>query len=97
MTLTTMTSLRFLMFTFWNYYVLKLSCLESIMFSDATLSDINVVLCYVLSQYRTDTSHCGVYTVLYSPQKINRFAVAPTAHTFPPHSKVHQLITYSSI
>jgi hypothetical protein len=39
------------MFTFWNYYVLKLLCLETIMFSDATLSDINVVLCYILSRY----------------------------------------------
>jgi hypothetical protein len=36
---------------FWNYYVLKLLHLETITFSDATLSDINVVLCYVLSQY----------------------------------------------
>jgi hypothetical protein len=50
-TLTTVTSLRFVMFTFWNYYVLKLLRLETITFSDATLSDINVVLCYVLSQY----------------------------------------------
>jgi hypothetical protein len=40
------------MFTFRNYYVLKLLLLETITFSDATLSDINVVLCYVLSQYR---------------------------------------------
>ncbi len=40
-------------FTFWNYYVLKLLRLETITFSDATLSDINVVLCYVLSQYRS--------------------------------------------
>jgi hypothetical protein len=38
--------------TFWNYYVLKLLCLETITFSDATLSDINVVLCNVLLQYR---------------------------------------------
>jgi hypothetical protein len=49
--------LRFVMFTFWNYYVLKLLRLETITFSDASfsdamLSDINVVLCYVLSQYR---------------------------------------------
>ena len=36
--------LRFVMFTFWNYYVLKLLRLETITFSDATLSDINVVL-----------------------------------------------------
>jgi hypothetical protein len=39
------------MFTFWNNYVLKLLRLETITFSDATLGDINVVLCYVLSQY----------------------------------------------
>ncbi len=51
-TLTYVTSLRFLTFTFWNYYVLKLLRLETIMFRDATLNDINVVLCYVLSQYR---------------------------------------------
>ncbi len=50
-TLTTVTSLRFLTFTFWNYYILKLLRLETVTFSDATLSDINVVLCYVLSQY----------------------------------------------
>ncbi len=36
---------------FWNYYILKLLRLETITFSDATLSDINVVLCSVLSQY----------------------------------------------
>ncbi len=47
-----MTALRFLTFTFWNYYVLKLLRFETIKFSDAMLSDINVVLCYVLSQYR---------------------------------------------
>jgi hypothetical protein len=32
---------------FWNSY-----SLETITFSDATLSDINLVLCYVLSQYQ---------------------------------------------
>ncbi len=36
---------------FWNYYILELLHLETITFSDATLSDINIVLCYVLSQY----------------------------------------------
>ncbi len=46
-----MTSLHFLTFTFWNSYVLKLLRLETITFSDATLSDVDVVLCYVLSQY----------------------------------------------
>ncbi len=39
------------MFTFWNYYVLKVLRLETITCSDSTLSDINVVLCYILSQY----------------------------------------------
>ncbi len=39
------------MFTFWKNYVLKLLRLETITFSNATLSDINVVLGYVLSQY----------------------------------------------
>jgi hypothetical protein len=34
-----------------KYYVLKLLRLETITFSDAPLSDKNVVLCYVLSQY----------------------------------------------
>ncbi len=47
-----MTSLRFLTFMFWNYYILKFLRLEAITFSDAMLSDINVVLCYVLSQYQ---------------------------------------------
>jgi hypothetical protein len=50
-TLTTVMLLHFFMFMFWNYYVLKLLRLETITFSYATLSDINVVLCYVLSQY----------------------------------------------
>ncbi len=49
-----MTSLRFLRFTFWNYYVLKLLHLETFTFKDATLSDINVVICYVLPQYHLD-------------------------------------------
>jgi hypothetical protein len=48
-TLTTVTFLRFVMFTFWNYNVLKLLRLETITFSDAMLSGINVVLCYVLA------------------------------------------------
>ncbi len=42
----------FLTFKFWNYYFLKLLRLETITFSDATLSDINIVLSYVLSQYQ---------------------------------------------
>ena len=46
-----MTFLRFVTLTLWNYYVLKLLLLETITFSDATLSDINVVLCYILSKY----------------------------------------------
>jgi hypothetical protein len=46
------TSLHFLRFTFWNYNILKLLHLATIMISDATLSIINVVLCYVFSQYQ---------------------------------------------
>ncbi len=46
-----MTFWGFFTFTFRNFYVLKLLRLETITFSDATLSDINVVLCYFLSQY----------------------------------------------
>jgi hypothetical protein len=49
--LTIVSFLHLVMFTFWNYYVLKLLRLETIMFSDAMLSDLNVVLCYVLSQW----------------------------------------------
>ncbi len=45
-----MTYLRFLTFTFWNSYILELLRLETLTFSDVTLSDINVVWCYVLSQ-----------------------------------------------
>jgi hypothetical protein len=37
------------MFSFWNFYILRLLRLE-ITFSDDTLTDINVVLCYVFSQ-----------------------------------------------
>jgi hypothetical protein len=36
------------------------------MFSDATLSDINIVLCYVLSQYRQES-------YLYMGQQIRSF------------------------
>ncbi len=36
---------------FWNPYVKKLLHLEIITYSDATLSDINVVFCYVFLQY----------------------------------------------
>jgi hypothetical protein len=46
--------LSFVMFTFWNSYVLKLLRLDTITLSDATLSDISVVLCYVLSQYHNN-------------------------------------------
>jgi hypothetical protein len=46
------------MFMFWKYYVLKLLRLETLTFIDATLSDINIVLCYVLSQYRLRYKVC---------------------------------------
>ncbi len=39
---------RFVMFTFWNFYVLELLRLETITFSDATLRDINAVFVVVL-------------------------------------------------
>ncbi len=57
------------MFTFWNYYILKILRFEIIIISDATLSDINVVLCYLLSQYHADWNYYSVragfyYTVL---------------------------------
>jgi hypothetical protein len=42
-----MTFLRFVMFTFWNYYILKTLCLETIMFSDATLHKRCVLLHFV--------------------------------------------------
>ncbi len=55
------------MFTFWNSYVMKLLRLETITFSDAMLSDINIVLCYVLSQYhvhhRSSTYADGIYNL----------------------------------
>ncbi len=65
-----MTFLCFVTFTFWNCYILKLLRLETITFSDATLSDINV-LCHVLSQYHTTVTlttklsrHSGVSQTL---------------------------------
>jgi hypothetical protein len=53
----TVTFLRFVMFTFWNYYVLQLLRLGTIIFSDATLSDLNIVLCYILLQNLYKYSH----------------------------------------
>ncbi len=64
-----MTSLRFLTFTFWNSYVLKLLRLETLTFSDVTLSDINVVWCYVLSQYR-----CGYHFFNRSPSLLCNYS-----------------------
>jgi hypothetical protein len=68
------------MFTFWNYYVLELLRLETITFSDAMLSDINVVLCYILSQYRkylhfTSRAICWL---LPFPMEL------PTSHMYSP-------------
>jgi len=48
--LRTVMLLRYVTPPFWNDYVLKLLHLETLTFRDATLSDINVVWCYVLSQ-----------------------------------------------
>jgi hypothetical protein len=57
------------MFMFWNYYVLKFLHLETLTFSDATLSDMlsdmNVVLCYVLSQYRKTQKRADVRVNVY--------------------------------
>jgi hypothetical protein len=39
----------------WNSYVLELLRFDTLTFSDVTLNDINVVWCYVLSQYRVNT------------------------------------------
>jgi hypothetical protein len=69
-TLTTVTSLRFLTFTFWNYFVLKLLHLETITFRDATLSDINVVLCYILSQYQISSTRLIWPMIGEEPQNI---------------------------
>ncbi len=80
-TLSTVMSLYILMFTFWNYYILKLLRLETITFSDAMLSDRNLVLCYILSQYHPkvplpDRSHLagrylyGIFTVLESSHNL---------------------------
>jgi hypothetical protein len=41
--LRTVTFVRFVTFTFWNYYVLKFLRLETLTFSDVTLSDVNFV------------------------------------------------------
>jgi hypothetical protein len=71
-TFTTVTFLHFVMHVLMfcdvyvlDYYVLKLLHLETITFSDATLSDINAVLCYVLSKYRF-----FVYILLHQAMKL---------------------------
>jgi hypothetical protein len=43
--------LRYVTFTRWHSYVLKLIRLDTLTLSDATLCDVYVVLCYVLSQF----------------------------------------------
>ncbi len=68
-TLTTVTFLRFVMFTFWNYYVLKVLRLETITFSDSTIGDINVVLYYCTfcrSTYSTNQTLHGREKFNYS-------------------------------
>ncbi len=52
--------------TFFDVYILELLRLETIKFGNASLSDINVVLCYVLSQYSLGSYHalsCPVGTL----------------------------------
>ncbi len=77
-TLITVMSLRFLAFTFWKCYILKLLCLETVTFCDATLSDINVVLCYVLSQYH---GRALPTTNLFFNCYIPKFQVLPAGFT----------------
>jgi hypothetical protein len=72
---------------------LKLLSFETIAFIDATLSDINVVLCYVLSQYlfgtlkiRSEFSVCalhGFYEYLLAPMSLP----APEANSLKVLSK----------
>jgi hypothetical protein len=50
---------------FFDVYVLELLRFETITSSDATLSDINVVLCYVLSQYLCHAYSMHRYYTLY--------------------------------
>jgi hypothetical protein len=57
-----------LTFTFRNSYVLELLRLETLTFSDVTLSDINVVGCYVLSQYRYGYLGGGSRVDSFDPQ-----------------------------
>ncbi len=61
-----MTSLGFLTFTYWNSYVFKLLRLETLTSSDVTLSDINVVWCYVLSQYPEKEYISGIFLAVLS-------------------------------
>jgi hypothetical protein len=68
------TAFRFSTFTFWNYYVLQLLRFETITFSDATLSDIKVVLCYVLSQY-PENSWKEITTSSFSEVTLSNFTV----------------------
>jgi hypothetical protein len=51
--------------SFFDVYVLKLLRLETFTFSDAMLSDINVVLCYVLSLYSLDNSLSCHWSILF--------------------------------
>jgi hypothetical protein len=56
---------------------MKHLCLETITFSDATLSDINVVLCYILSQYRLLCHHYQAPRYLYFTGKFIRNLHSP--------------------
>jgi hypothetical protein len=69
--------------TFCDVNVLELLCLkllrlETITFSDASLSDINVVLCYILSQYLFSGSlkdnQASVFLVALKINKCNAFS-----------------------
>jgi hypothetical protein len=53
---------------FFDVYILELLRFETIMFSDAALSDINVELCYVLSQYHIDSKEFVCFTLRLTNQ-----------------------------
>jgi hypothetical protein len=85
--------------TFCDLYVLEILPFESLTFrnftfSDARLSDINVVLCYVLSQYHRNfcLSFCLVNKILRATpdSKVNR---CPVVHNYCRFALLCQLFT----
>ncbi len=56
---------------FCDVYILEILRFETLGFSDATLSDINLVLCYVLSQCRT--VYVFSYWYFCSPRSLQKY------------------------